>query len=277
MGRARASGIRPRRAAGYPGRTGRPAAAAITPRRKAGCSMPAPGVSRSGRHAMPEYVELVDTFITPVLMITPLMRISMQGRPAADMLRILPAGAALVLLLSAAPAMADLDDLDIPRAAPATPYTTPPQMQDPTLWTQTIYGDIPQDAGTHRMVVWCSGDALLYSLGLHIPGEGNRYHIAADSIRLNGMALSHPGYSGEGDLRTDLLQGGPITLEDGTLPLVLPGHGSLMVPVVVTGEGAAVRAVVDMSYVSGGRPRAVWTRLSRRWWGPSFRMRRSAT
>lgn len=175
----------------------------------------------------------------------------MQGRPAAGIFRILPAGAALVLLLSAAPAMADLGDLDIPRAAPAAPYVTPPQMQDPTLWTQTMYGDIPQDAGTHRMVVWCSGDALLYSLGLHIPGEGNRYNIAADSIRLNGMALSHPGYSGEGDLRTDLLQGGPITLEDGTLPLVLPGHGSLMVPVVVTGEGAAVRAVVDMSYVSG--------------------------
>ena len=101
------------------------------------------------------------------------------------------------------------------------------------------------------MVVWCSGDALLYSLGLYIPGEGNRYSVAADSIRLNGMALNHPGYSGEGDLRTDLLQGGPVTLEGGALPLVLPGHGSLMVPVVVTGEGAAVRAVVDMSYVSG--------------------------
>jgi len=167
------------------------------------------------------------------------------------MLRMLPVGAALVLLLSAAPAMADLHDLDIPRAVPISSDTTPPQMQDPTLWTQTMYGAIPQDAGTHRMVVWCSGDALLYSLDLYIPGEGNRYSITADSIRLNGMALSHPGYSGEGDLRTDLLQGGPITLEGGALPLVLPGHGSLMVPVVVTGEGAAVRAVVDMSYVSG--------------------------
>jgi ABC-type branched-subunit amino acid transport system substrate-binding protein len=160
----------------------------------------------------------------------------------------LPAGVVLALLLSAAPAMADLD---IPRAAPTVPDMASPHMQDPTLWTQTIYGDVPQDAGTHRMVVSCSGDALLYSLALYVPGEGNRYHIAADSIRLNGMALGHPGYSGEGDLRTDLLQGGPITLEGGTLPLVLPGHGSLMVPVVVTGEGAAVRAVVDMSYVSG--------------------------
>ncbi len=176
---------------------------------------------------------------------------SIREGQAAYILRVLPAGAALVLLLSAAPALADLDDLEIPRAVPVAPDTTPPQMQDPTLWTQAVYGDIPQDAGTHRMVVWCSGDALLYSLGLYIPGEGNRYSIAADSIRLNGMALDHPGYSGEGNLRTDLLQGGPITLEGGALPLVLPGHGSLMVPVVVTGEGAAVRAVVDMSYVSG--------------------------
>lgn len=156
-----------------------------------------------------------------------------------------------MLLISAAPAMADLDDLDIPPAVPVSSDTAPMRMQDPTLWTQTMYGEIPRDIGTHRMVVWCSGDALLYSLGLYIPGEGNRYSIAADSVRLNGMALDHPGYSGEGDLRTDLLQGGPITLEGGALPLVLPGHGSLMVPVVVTGEGAAARAVVDVSYVSG--------------------------
>ena len=172
-------------------------------------------------------------------------------RPESTMLRMLPAGAALVFLLWAAPAMADTENLDIPPAAPAMANPDPPQMQDPVLWTRTLYGVIPQDAGTHRLVVWCSGDALLYSLSLYIPGEGNRYSVGADSIQLNGMALDHRGYSAEGDLRTDLLQGGPIMLQGGSLPLVLPEHGSLMVPVVVTGEGAAARTVVDMSYVSG--------------------------
>lgn len=99
-------------------------------------------------------------------------------------------------------------------------------------------------------MVWCDGDALLYSLSLYVHGEGNAYDIEADSIRLNGLALDHRGYSAEGELRAVLLAGPDIRLAGGSLPLVLPGHGSLMIPVGVVGEGAA-RVLVDMTYVSG--------------------------
>ena len=154
---------------------------------------------------------------------------------------------AAALALWAAPALAELE---IPPAAPAAPAADAPRPQEPALWTQTLYHTIPQDADMHRLVVWCDGDALLYSLSVYVHGEGNRYGVEADSIRLNGLALDHRGHSAEGELRADLLAGPDIRLTGGSLPLVLPGHGSLMIPVGVAGEEAA-RVLVDMTYVSG--------------------------
>ena len=156
------------------------------------------------------------------------------------------AAALSLLALWAAPALAELE---IPAAAPAMPATETPLPQEPALWTRTLHHTIPHGADTHRLAVWCDGDALLYSLSLYVHGEGNAYDIEADSIRLNGLALDHRGQSAEGDLRAFLLADPDMRL-GGALPLVLSGHGSLMIPVVVDGEGEA-QVIVDMTYVSG--------------------------
>lgn len=156
----------------------------------------------------------------------------------------LPVGAALMLLF---PTLVSAE-LDIPSAAPTMAHVAHTHTQDTTLWTQTMYGHIPQNAGTHRLVVWCDDSALLYSLNLYLPGTNNTYTVDANSIRLNGVALNHYKYSAAGDLRTDLLQGGPLTLE--MRPLALSEHGSLMMPIRVAG-GESARIVVDMTYVAG--------------------------
>lgn len=164
---------------------------------------------------------------------------------------IIPAAAVLACALSAAPALADLGDLAVPTAGPLpAPAEAAARAQEPTLWTHTFYEEIPPDAGTHRLVLWCDGDALLYSISLYVPGGGNVYMVNADSIRLNGQALNHQGHFVAGDLRADLLRSGPVRL-DVAPPLALSGYGSLMVPVIVSGEGAAARAMLDVTYVSG--------------------------
>ena len=167
------------------------------------------------------------------------------------MRRLLVMGVVVACMLTAAPALATPGYLEIPPATPAAPHVSSHQAQAPALWTQTLYGVMPQDAGLHRLVVWCSGDALVYSLSLYMPAEGNKYDVKADSIRLSGVVLDHAGYSAEGDLWLDVLRGADIRLNGGALPLVIPEHGSLMIPVEVTGERAAARIVVDATYVAG--------------------------
>lgn len=155
--------------------------------------------------------------------------------------------AALAALAVASGAWA-ADPLDVPGLPAAVPRDSPPQSQGLALSAQTIYGIMPysQEPYTHRIVLSCSDDILLYSMKLYVPGDG--YAVAANSARLDGNALNHPGYWPQDEIRTDALQY-PLNLGAGAFPVSL--SWSLMIPVDVAGGSTGARIVADIVYIAG--------------------------
>ena len=103
--------------------------------------------------------------------------------------------AALALAVVVVPgALAAPDLLDVPESSYVEPVGDTPTSQEMVLWTQTLHGIIPHsdDPLTHKLVLGCTGDALLYSMNLYVPGDG--YSIRSDLIRLDGVPLDHGGY-----------------------------------------------------------------------------------
>ena len=161
--------------------------------------------------------------------------------------------AVLALAAVAAPgALAAPDLLEAPASSYVEPGQDEPTSQEMVLWTQTLRGAIPHsdDPFTHKLVLGCTGDALLYSMNLYVPGDG--YSIRSDSIRLDGQPLDHGSYRQDGGIRTNVMSD-PVGLGADTFPLVLSPTGSLMIPVRVAGGAAGATAVADITYVSGSQ------------------------
>ena len=116
-----------------------------------------------------------------------------------------------------------------------------------TLKSQTIHDIIPSSdmATIHKAVLWCTNDALLYSMNLFVPSQGAS--VSADSIRLNGMIQEHPQIRPADAIRADIA----ATLDAG-LPIVLQGSGSLMMPIQIPQGTPAAKAVAEIIYISGG-------------------------
>ena len=149
-------------------------------------------------------------------------------------------------------ALAAPDLLEVPASSYVEPGEDPPASQEMVLWTQTLRGAIPHsdDPLTHKLVLGCAGDALLYSVNLYVPGDG--YLIRSDSIRLDGQPLDHGGYRQEGGIRTNVMSD-PVGLGADTFPLLLSRTGSLMIPIEVAGGAVGATAVADITYVSGSQ------------------------
>lgn len=161
--------------------------------------------------------------------------------------------AALALAVVVVPgALAAPDLLDVPESSYVEPVGDAPTSQEMVLWSQTLRGIMPHsdDPFTHKLVLGCTGDALLYSMNLYVPGDG--YSIRSDSIRLDGVPLDHGGYRQEGGIRTNIMLN-PVGLGADAFPLVLSRTGSLMIPVEVAGGSAGATAVADITYVSGSQ------------------------
>ena len=150
---------------------------------------------------------------------------------------------ALVLIAPAAWA-ASPDILEMPASTITLPASMPSVGQ-----VQTLHGDIMQvvlppadDATTHRLVIWCTDDTLIYAADLFVAASGAQ--VYADSIRLNGVSLDHTGYTSDMGLRVDVAD----TLGS---PAVLTDTGSLMIPIQVRSGTPATLASLEIVYVSG--------------------------
>lgn len=116
---------------------------------------------------------------------------------------------------------------------------------DMALNSQLMWLNIPaSDANTpHRVVLWCTEDVILYDIVLHVPG--NDVSVMSDSIRLNGIAQKHAGYSD-----ADLFRVNIVDMIDEARAVVMPGHGSLMVPVIMQKDSPQTMVVIQAVYVS---------------------------
>lgn len=159
-------------------------------------------------------------------------------------LGIIAALAALGAPLHAASAQQDM--LEVPDALAAYAPAASPEVRDTLLWTDTLYGTIPAGELTHKVVLWCDDDILLYSLNMYAGGV-NGYSVDADAIRINGISVINQEHSDTGQMRVSVLGGGELGLRP--VPLALPGHGSLMIPVDLSGDGSMLLA--DIMYVGG--------------------------
>lgn len=154
-----------------------------------------------------------------------------------------------MLLLCVIPptAMAQQEPLNIPDALFVHTASNTHKVQSFLLWTDTIYDVIPGGDSTHKVVLWCTDDILLYSMDLFVGGT-TEYVIKKDSIRQNGQILEHDGHSGEGDIRLEIIQDSTINL--GSFPIVLSQPGSLMIPIRISSD-FGVQAVATITYVGG--------------------------
>lgn len=116
---------------------------------------------------------------------------------------------------------------------------------DMALNSQLMWLIIPaSDANIpHRVVVWCTEDVILHDMVLHVPG--NDISVMSDSIRLNGMAQKHAGYSD-----ADLFRVNIVDMINGARAVVMPGYGSLMVPVMMQNDSPQTMVVIQAVYAS---------------------------
>ncbi len=91
-----------------------------------------------------------------------------------------------MLLLCVIPpiAMAQQEPLNIPDALLVHTESNTHEARSLLLWTDTIYDVIPGGDSTHRVVLWCTDDIILYSMDMFV--GGTTYVIKKDSIRQNG-------------------------------------------------------------------------------------------
>lgn len=158
--------------------------------------------------------------------------------------------ASILLLLCVIPpvVMAQQEPLSIPDALPSQTVPNSQEVRTLLLWTDTIYDTMHGDYNTiHKMVFWCTDDILLYSIEIFVGGT-IEHTIEKDSIRQNGQILEHDGYSGEGDIRLELVQGDAINL--GSSPVVLSKPGSLMIPMQVSAD-SEVQIIATTTYAGG--------------------------
>ena len=144
--------------------------------------------------------------------------------------------------------------LDVP-VSTAAPSHMMSASQEAVLWSQTFHAAIPHSDGpaTHKLVLGCTGDALLYSMNLYVSEGSGKYTIRSDSVRLDGAVVDHAGYLHRDEIRTDIVRSDPVRLGAEAFPLVLSGSGSLMIPIETTNGASGASVVVDVNYVSGSQ------------------------
>ena len=154
-----------------------------------------------------------------------------------------------VSVISSAWASSDLLDIPASMDLPSPVHTH--DASDMVLKSQFISSVMSPEDRPHKMVIWCTDNTLVYSIILHVPGEGIRYTIDANSVRLDGIAAAHDAYIHEGDIKMDVIRSQPLQLGHDGLPLALYKHGSLMIPIGASGMASDTRITADMLYVAG--------------------------
>ena len=122
---------------------------------------------------------------------------------------------------------------------------------------QTVTGDTIQyympdePETTHKIVLSCSEDVIIYRLDLYVPRNDStdEYRIGAHSILLNGESVIHQAQnSGTGHMWLSVVNSEVGILEP---PLELPASGSLAIPITMLDDAAGLPTKV-VAYVLYG-------------------------